>query len=156
MKALFIGGTGIISSASTILAIERGIELYHLNRGISDSKRPVPNEVINLNSDIRNFEQTSKVLDGLSFDVVVDWISFVPEHLENNLKLFKGKTNQYLFISSASAYQTPPEKLPVTEDTPLENPFWQYSRNKIACEEYLKKNASGFGMNYTIVRPSHT
>lgn len=156
MKALFIGGTGIISSASTNLAISKGVELYHLNRGISDSKRPAPHGVLNLNSDIRNFEQTSKVLEGLSFDVVVDWISFVPEHLENNLKLFEGKTKQYLFISSASAYQTPPESLPVTEDTLLDNPFWLYSRNKIACEEYLKQNASKFGMKYTIVRPSHT
>lgn len=156
MKALFIGGTGIISSASTNLCIEKGIELYHLNRGVSDSKRPSPPGVINLVSDIRNFEQTSKVLEGLSFDVVVDWISFVPEHLENNLKLFKGKTKQYLFISSASAYQTPPAKLPVTEDTPLDNPFWEYSRNKIACEEFLKQNAPEYGMKYTIVRPSHT
>lgn len=156
MKALFIGGSGIISSASTSLAIDKGIELYHLNRGISDSKRPSPPGVIILNSDIRNFEQTSKVLEGLTFDVVVDWISFVPEHLENNLKLFKGKAKQYLFISSASAYQTPPKSLPVTEDTLLDNPFWLYSRNKIACEKYLRQNASEYGMKYTIVRPSHT
>jgi nucleoside-diphosphate-sugar epimerase len=156
MKALFIGGTGIISSACTDLAIEKGIELYHLNRGGSSNIRPVPDGVIQLTSDVRDFEKTSKVLDGLTFDVVVDWISFVPEHLENNLKLFAGKTSQFLFISSASAYQTPPQKLPVTENTPLDNPFWEYSRNKIACEEFLKENAQKYGIKYTIVRPSHT
>ncbi len=156
MKALFIGGTGIISSASTNHAIEKGIDLFHLNRGNSSSKRPVPDGVKLILTDIRDFEQSIKALGDYTFDVVVDWISFVPEHLENNLKLFKGKAKQYLFISSASAYQTPPQKLPVTEDTPLDNPFWLYSRNKIACEEFLKENASKYGMNYTIVRPSHT
>jgi nucleoside-diphosphate-sugar epimerase len=156
MKALFIGGTGIISSACTDLAIKKGIELYHLNRGNSSNIRPVPDGVIQLTSDVRDFEQTSKVLEGLTFDVVVDWISFIPEHLENNLKLFAGKTKQFLFISSASAYQTPPQKLPVTEETPLDNPFWEYSRNKIACEIFLKENAQKYGMKYTIVRPSHT
>lgn len=156
MKVLFIGGSGIISSACTNLAIEKEITLYHLNRGNSSSIRPVPKKVIQLTSDVRNFDQTSKVLNGLHFDAVVDWISFVPEHLEHNLKLFKGKTKQYVFISSASAYQTPPEKLPVTEATPLENPFWEYSRNKIACEAFLKNKAADYGMSYTIVRPSHT
>jgi len=157
MKVLFIGGTGIISSACTNLAIEKGIELYHLNRGQSSFIRPVPKGVIQLTTaDVRNFEQTKAVIEGLEFDAVVDWISFVPEHLEHNLKLFKGKTKQFIFISSASAYQTPPLALPVTENTPLENPFWEYSRNKIACEEYLKNNAAQFGMNYTLVRPSHT
>jgi nucleoside-diphosphate-sugar epimerase len=156
MKALFIGGTGIISSACTDLAIEKGIELYHLNRGSSSKIRPVPDGVIQLTTDVRNFEQTKSILEELSFDVVVDWISFVPDQLENSLKLFAGRTKQFLFISSASAYQTPPQKLPVTEETPLDNPFWEYSRNKIACEEFLKKNAQKFGMKYTIVRPSHT
>jgi len=156
MKVLFIGGSGIISSACTSLAIEKGIELYHLNRGNSSSIRPVPNEVIQLKTDVRNFEQTSKILNDHSFDVVVDWISFVPENLENNLKLFQNKTNQFIFISSASAYQTPPQKLPITEETPLDNPYWEYSRNKIACELFLKENASKYGMKYTIVRPSHT
>lgn len=156
MKVLFIGGSGIISSACTNLAIEKGIELFHLNRGNSSAIRPVPSEVVQLTSDVRNFEQTAEILSKHSFDVVVDWISFVPEHLENNLKLFEGKANQFIFISSASAYQTPPQKLPVTEETPLDNPFWEYSRNKIACENYLKENASKYGMRYTIVRPSHT
>lgn len=156
MKVLFIGGSGIISSASTALAIERGIELYHLNRGKSTTIRPVDDRVIHLTADIRNAEEAAKVLEGKEFDAVVDWITFVPEHLESNLKLFAGKTKQYLFISSASAYQTPPAQLPVTEETPLENPFWEYSRNKIACEEFLKKHATQAGCAYTIVRPSHT
>jgi nucleoside-diphosphate-sugar epimerase len=156
MKVLFIGGSGIISSACTNLAVEKGIELYHLNRGNSSSIRPVPKEVIQITSDVRNFDETSKAIEGHTFDTVIDWISFVPEHLENNLKLFSGKTRQFIFISSASAYQTPPQKLPVTEETPLENPFWEYSRNKIACEDFLKENASKYGMKYTILRPSHT
>jgi nucleoside-diphosphate-sugar epimerase len=156
MKVLFIGGSGIISSACTNLAIEKGIELFHLNRGASSSIRPVPSEVRQLTADVREFQEASEILNSYQFDVVVDWISFVPEHLESNLKLFKGKAKQYVFISSASAYQTPPAKLPVTEETPLENPFWEYSRNKIACESFLKSQAANFGMQYTIVRPSHT
>ena len=156
MKVIFIGGSGTISSASTNLAIEKGIELFHLNRGKTSSIRPVPAEVKQLISDVRNVDQTSKVLENLTFDAVVDWISFIPEQLENNLKLFEGKAKQYVFISSASAYQTPPEKLPVTERTPLENPYWEYSRNKIACEDFLRKHAEKYGMKFTIVRPSHT
>lgn len=156
MKVLFIGGTGIISSACTDLAVSKGIELYHLNRGNSSEIRPVPPGVTQITTDVRNVEQTNKVLDGLQFDAVVDWISFVPEHLEQNLKLFKGKTKQYLFISSASAYQTPPLKLPVTEDTPLENQYWDYSRNKIACEHFLREKAVLHDMKFTVVRPSHT
>lgn len=156
MKVVFIGGSGIISSASTNLALKKGIDLFHLNRGNSSSIRPVPAEVKQLTADVRDADQASKVLENHFFDTVVDWISFVPEHLENNLKLFAGKAKQYVFISSASAYQTPPEKLPVTERTPLENPFWEYSRNKIACEDFLRKHAEKYGMKFTIVRPSHT
>ncbi len=156
MKVVFIGGSGIISSASTNLALKKGIDLFHLNRGNSSSIRPVPAEVKQLTADVRDADQASKVLENHFFDTVVDWISFVPEHLENNLKLFAGKAKQYVFISSASAYQTPPEKLPVTERTPLENPFWEYSRNKIACEDFLRKHAEKYGMKFTIIRPSHT
>ncbi|MDA3929086.1 MAG: NAD-dependent epimerase/dehydratase family protein [Prolixibacteraceae bacterium] len=156
MKILFIGGTGIISSACTNLAIQKNIELYHLNRGSSSSIRPIQAGVNQITTDVRNFEQTASLLDGLEFDAVVDWISFVPEHLENNLKLFKGKAKQFILISSASAYQTPPLSMPVTEETPLDNPYWEYSRNKIDCEKFLKENASNYGMKYTVVRPSHT
>lgn len=156
MKVLFIGGSGIISSACTDLAVRRGIELYHLNRGSSSDIRPVPEKVIQLTADVRNFDQASEVLKEHSFDVVVDWISFTPDHLSNNLKLLAGKVKQYVFISSASAYQTPPAKLPVVENTPLDNPFWEYSRNKIKCEDFLKDESNRPGINYTIVRPSHT
>lgn len=156
MKVLFIGGTGIISSACTELAVSKGIELYHLNRGNSSAIRPVPRSVIQLTADIRNTEAVTDILNNLSFDVVVDWLSYNSEQLENSMKLFRNKTRQYLFISSASAYQTPPSQLPVTEETPLDNPFWLYSRNKMACENFLKENAAKYGMEYTIVRPSHT
>jgi nucleoside-diphosphate-sugar epimerase len=156
MRVLFIGGSGIISSACTNLAIEQGVDLYHLNRGNSSKTRPVPAKVKQLRVDVRNTEQAIEIIGDLSFDAVVDWISFVPEHIENNFKILKDKVKQYVFISSASAYQTPPLKLPVTEETPLENPYWLYSRDKIDCEDFVKANAGSNGMNYTIVRPSHT
>jgi len=155
MKVLFIGGTGNISSACSELAISRGTELYHLNRGTSAGIRNVTG-MKTIISDIRNFEETQQALQGYSFDVVVDFIAYVPEHIQNDIKLFSGKTNQFIFISSASAYQTPPEKLPVTEETPLENPYWEYSRNKIACEDLLREAYKKTGFPYTIVRPSHT
>ena len=155
MKVLFIGGTGNISSACSELAISRGIELYHLNRGTSAGIRNVTG-MKTIISDIRNLEETQQALHGYNFDVVVDFIAYVPEHIQNDIQLFTGRTKQFIFISSASAYQTPPEKLPVTEDTPLENPYWDYSRNKIACEDVLREAYLRNGFPYTIVRPSHT
>ncbi len=155
MKVLFIGGTGNISSACSDLAISRRIELYHLNRGLSAGIRNVRGAKTII-SDIRNFEETQKALEGYTFDAVVDFIAYLPEHIENDIALFTGKTNQYVFISSASAYQTPPQKLPITEDTPLDNPYWEYSRNKTACENKLKEAFIKNGFPYTIVRPSHT
>jgi nucleoside-diphosphate-sugar epimerase len=156
MRILFIGGSGIISSACTQLAINKGIEVYHLNRGQSYQLRPAPEKVKHLISDVRNPEETKKILKKLSFDIVVDWISYTPDQIEYNLNILAGKAKQYIFISSASAYQTPPNELPVTEKTPLDNPFWKYSRDKIACEEYLTQNAVRHNVIYTIVRPSHT
>lgn len=155
MKVLFIGGTGIISSACSELAIQKGFDLYHFNRGKSNKVREIEG-VKTITGDIRNFEETQNVLKNYSFDVVVDWIAFTPEHIENDIKLFSGKLKQFVFISSASAYQTPPKELPVTENTPLENPFWEYSRNKIACEKRLEKAYRETGFPYTVVRPSHT
>ena len=155
MKVLFIGGTGVISSACSELAIARGIELYHLNRGKSAGIRKVE-EVKTIISDIRNFDETRKALLGYEFDVVVDWIAFEPQHIRDDIKLFSNRTNQFMFISSASIYQTPPEKLPITEDTPLDNPFWEYSRKKIACENILREEYLKSGFPFTIVRPSHT
>ena len=125
MKVLFIGGTGIISSACSELAIEKGMDLYHLNRGQSKNKRPIEG-VKHLYADIRKPETVKEAIKDHNFDCVVDWIAFIPEHIRTDIKLFKGKTSQYLFISSASAYQTPAVSLPITEKTPLENPFWQY------------------------------
>src|SRR5664280_137488 len=119
MKVLFIGGTGNISSACSELAISRGMELYHLNRGVSAGIRKVEGAKTII-ADIRNFYETQKAIDGLHFDTVVDFIAFEPEHIQNDIRLFTGKTDQFIFISSASVYQTPPEKLPVTEETPLD------------------------------------
>jgi len=155
MKVLFIGGTGIISSACSELAIARGIELYHLNRGKSSSIRKIEG-VKTIIADIRNFEETQQAIQDHHFDAVVDWIAFEPEHIQQDIALFTGKTDQFVFISSASIYQTPPEKLPVTEETELNNPFWQYSRDKIACENVLREAFTKNGFPYTIIRPSHT
>ncbi len=138
MKVLFIGGTGIISSACSQLAIERGIDLYLLNRGNTTS-RPVPEGARVLNGDIRDPQSARKAVGGQTFDAVVDWVAFTPDHIQTDLDLFRGRTGQYIFISSASAYQTPPSYVPTTESTVLYNPYWQYSRNKIACEEMLVK-----------------
>lgn len=154
MKVLFIGGTGKISSACTPLAADRGFEMYLLNRGQTD--RPVPPGVTVLNGDIRDRASATAALAGHTFDVVVDWIAFTPEQVETDLALFKGRVGQYIFISSASAYQTPPASLPATESTPLDNPYWLYSRNKIACEELLLREYRDNKFPMTIVRPSHT
>ena len=155
MKVLFIGGTGIISSACSKLAIEKGIDLYHLNRGQSKNKPPIEG-VKHLYADIRQPETVKTAIENQTFDCIVDWIAFTPEHIRTDIELFSGKTEQFIFISSASAYQTPVTSLPITEKTPLDNPFWQYSRDKIACEELLKGAWKSSGFPYTIVRPSHT
>jgi nucleoside-diphosphate-sugar epimerase len=155
MKVLFIGGTGVISSACTELAVSRGIDLYHLNRGQSIKTRNI-SSVKTILADIRNIDETRKVLENYAFDVVVDFIAFEPKHIENDIELFSGKTKQYIFISSASTYQTPPLSLPVTENTPLDNPFWNYSRNKAACEYALHEAYRTNGFPFTVVRPSHT
>src|SRR4051812_882037 len=155
LRVLFIGGSGIISSACSSLAVERGIELYVLNRGRSTT-RPLPAQATVLQGDIRDPESVRKAVDGVDFDAVVDWVAFTPEQVRTDIELFRGRTGQYVFISSASAYQTPPARVPVVESTPLANPFWQYSRDKIACEEVLLEAYRGEGFPMTIVRPSHT
>ena len=155
MKILFIGGTGIISSACSRLAIARGHELYLLNRG-QTAKRPFPAGAHVLNGDIRDAGSARAALKDHKFDAVVDWIAFTPEHIETDLNLFRGRTDQFVFISSASAYQKPVGNLPITESTPLANPVWEYSRNKIACEERLMRAYREEQFPMTIVRPSHT
>ena len=154
MKVLFIGGSGIISSACSELAAERGIDLYLLNRG--QSSRAVPESAHLLQGDVRDRASLLEALGDHTFDAVVNWVAFTPEHIETDLEVFSGRTRQYIFISSASAYQTPPASLPIVESTPLHNPFWQYSRDKIACEERLIRAYREDGFPMTIVRPSHT
>jgi nucleoside-diphosphate-sugar epimerase len=154
-RVLFIGGSGVISSASSRLAVTRGIDLYVLNRGTSHD-RPLPPEATVLRADVRDPAAVRAALGDLEFDAVVDWVAFTPEHVRADIDLFRGRTGQYVFISSASAYQTPPARIPVTESTPLRNPFWAYSRDKIACEALLTEAYREDGFPATIVRPSHT
>ena len=155
MKVLFIGGTGIISSACAQLALERGIEVYLFNRG-QTTRRPVAAGAHVIQGDIRDKEVARCLLQGQTFDVVADFVAYAPEHVQSDIDLFRGRTGQYIFISSASAYQKPPLSLPITESTPLYNPIWEYSRNKIACEDLLMQAYRQSGFPITIVRPSHT
>lgn len=154
IKALFIGGTGIISSGCAPEALESGFDLTLLNRG--QSSRPTPDGAEVLVADYHDRAAVEKALAGREFDVVVNWIVFTPDHVARDIEMFKGMTGQYIFISSASAYQKPPRSLPITESTPLENPYWEYSRNKAACEEVLMEAYLSDGFPATIVRPSHT
>lgn len=154
MKALFIGGTGTISTAITELFAKEGGELYLLNRG--NRNDILPENVHWIKGDISDEEGVAKLIADMHFDVVADFIAFTIDQVERDFRLFRDKTKQYIFISSASAYQKPPLSYPVTESTPLVNPYWQYSRNKIQCEEYLMKQHRENGFPITIVRPSHT
>ena len=151
---LYIGGTGTISAASVRRSLERGHDVTVLNRGTG--RRPVPGGVRELVADVRDPEAVRAVVGDSAFDVVADFLSFVPEQVENMLGVFEGRTSQYVFVSSASAYEKPPSHMPVTEGTPLVNPFWQYSRDKIACEDLLMAAHRDRGLPVTIIRPSHT
>lgn len=155
MNVLFIGGTGLISQAVSKLAVEKGMNLYLFNRGNRDGF--VPEGAKMIVGDIRDPESAAAALEGYEFDVVVDWIAFTPEHVQTDIDLFRGRTKQYIFISSASAYQKPLKHYIITErGTPLENPYWQYSRDKIACEQLLLYEHEASGFPFTIVRPSFT
>jgi len=154
MKALFIGGTGNISTACSRICLEKGVELYLLNRG--NRIRPELDGVVTITADINKPEKIKSVLKGHRFDVVVNFIAFTPDEIERDMKLFSGNCDQYIFISSASAYQKPPTHPIITESTPLSNPFWDYSRDKIACEDLLLKAYREEDFPVTIVRPSHT
>lgn len=153
-KVLFIGGTGIISSAASALAAERGMEVTLLNRGRSQREPAEGVEV--LTADIADDAAVDAALAGREFDVVADMIAFTPDQVQRDIDRFEGRTGQYVFISSASAYQKPVAHLPITESTPLRNPFWQYSRDKIACEELLTAAYRDRGFPVTVLRPSHT
>lgn len=154
MKALFIGGTGTISMAITRLAAERGWEMYLLNRGNRSAE--LPDNVKVLPVDINDEAAAANLLEGMQFDTVCDFIGFVPSQLERDYRLFAGKTKQFMYISSASAYQKPMSNFLINEGTPLANPYWQYSRDKIACEDFLMKMYRENGFPVTIIRPSHT
>jgi len=156
MKILFIGGTGLISSACSDLAVSRGHELFMLNRSTS-TKHPSPEGATVLKGDIHADEaQTASLLSGHRFDAVVDYIAYSVNDIERDLRLFRDRTDQFVFISSASAYQKPPKSYLITEETPLENPYWEYSRNKIACEDRLMQAYRDEGFPVAIIRPSHT
>jgi nucleoside-diphosphate-sugar epimerase len=154
MKVLYIGGTGNISISSVELAIQQGIEITLLNRGKSQIVAPEGANV--LIADINNREEVTRVLKGLKFDAIVNWIVFKPEEILRDYELFRDITKQYIFISSASVYQKPPTYPVITESTPVCNPFWDYSQNKIACEELCNQLYRDKGFPVTIVRPSHT
>jgi nucleoside-diphosphate-sugar epimerase len=153
MKALFIGGTGNISTAVSKLAVSSGIDLYLLNRG---KTRQIIFGAKTITCDVSDVRKLKKELNNQEWDVVVNWIAFTTADIKRDIELFHGKTKQYIFISSASAYQKPLIYPIVTESTPLANPFWEYSRNKIACEDLLMDQYRESGFPVTIVRPSHT
>ncbi len=154
MKALFIGGTGTISTQISKKLIEEGHELYLVNRGNRNDCLPEGGKY--LICDVNDEAKLAGMIKDEEFDVVADFIAFEPEQLERDYRLFQGKTKQFVFISSASAYQKPLANYRITEGTPLVNPYWEYSRNKIACEDYLMRQYREDGFPVTIVRPSHT
>lgn len=153
MRILFIGGTGFISTAVSKQAIERGLDLYLLNRGQRSTHIPGSHSLI---ADIHNANDVRAALQDLYFDAVVDWIAYTPQDIERDLALLAGRTKQYVFISSASAYQKPPASHVITESTPLRNPYWEYARGKIACEDRLIQAYRETGFPATTVRPSLT
>lgn len=153
MKVLFIGGTGFISTNVSRMAVEKGIELYLLNRGLRSIEIPGAHSIV---GDIHDSKSIYSAIRHMQFDVVVDWIAYTPEDIERDLQLFRGRCRQFIFISSASAYQKPPQNYLITESTPLENPYWDYSQNKIACEARLMQAFREEIFPITIVRPSLT
>jgi nucleoside-diphosphate-sugar epimerase len=154
MKVLFIGGTGTISLAASHAALDKGYEVFHLNRG--NHLELAPGGVTTLKADIRDPDRVRKALKGLRFDSVVEWVAFEPGHIEQDVEIFSGITGQYIFISSASIYRKPSDYLVITEETPVGHPFWDYSAGKLACEEALRRTARGKDLPWTIVRPSYT
>lgn len=151
---LYIGGTGTISAACVRRSLSLGHDVTVLNRGTA--RRPLPEGVRSLEADIRDSAAVRAAIGDREFDVVAEFLAFAPEHVAADLELFEGRTGQYVFISTASAYEKPPRRLPILESTPLRNPFWQYSRDKIACEDILVAAHRDRGLPVTIVRPSHT
>ncbi len=154
MKILLIGGTGTISTAISQRLADFNHELYLLNRG--NLNETLPSHIQFIKADINNEKEAEEKLSGMEFDAVCDFIGFVKPQLERDYRLFNGKTRQFVYISSASAYNKHPRDYVINEGTSLANPYWEYSRNKIECEEYLMKMYRENGFPVTIVRPSHT
>lgn len=154
MKALLIGGTGTISTEISRLCVRKGWDLTLLNRGQKTDLFPEGAKL--LQADMNREDEVRAALEGTSWDVVADFIAFTPEQAERDIRLFEGRTAQYMFISSASAYQKPLSSPWITEGTPLHNPYWEYSRNKAACERVLRDAYDRRGFPVTIIRPSHT
>ena len=154
MRILMIGGTGTISSAITRQLAASGHDLWLLNRG--HRKDEVPTGVRQIIADIDDTDEVLRQIGDAQFDAVCEFIGFLPSQVERDIRLFKGRTRQYVYISSASAYNKPAANHVITEGTTLANPYWEYSRNKIACEELLLKAYREEGFPVTIVRPSHT
>jgi nucleoside-diphosphate-sugar epimerase len=155
MKALFIGGSGLISSAVSRLAIDRGWELTLVNRGLRPEFTPANAKTVTLNL-ADDYSELKSAIGGETYDVVVQWIAFHPDRVERDVDLFLGRTRQYIFISSGAAYERPMRRHIVTEDLPLNNHYWQYGRDKRMCEEACMSAYRGRGFPATIVRPSLT
>ena len=154
-RVLIIGGNGIISGSVTRLAVERGMDVTLLNRG-TNTLRPAIDGVETVIGDADDAASIRSAIGAREFDVVVNFRAFRTAQVAADIELFAGRTGQYVFISSASAYQKPVAHLPIVESTPLRNPFWQYSRDKIACEDLLVAAYRERAFPMTIVRPSHT
>lgn len=154
MKVLLIGGTGTISQAVAQSAAQAGFSVTVLNRG--NHPELLPETVTALCVDYRDEDELSQILKGKSFDIIVDFLVFQPEQARRAVRLFTGRCAQYVFVSSASVYQKPVRTLPISEGTPLGNPYWQYARDKIACEEVFLQAWRDARFPVTIVRPSHT
>jgi nucleoside-diphosphate-sugar epimerase len=155
LRVLYIGGTGVISAAAAERAVAAGHQLTLLNRG-TETLRTVPAGAEVLHADVRDESAVRSALGDRQFDVVADFIAFTPDQVAADIDLFSRRTGQYIFISSASAYQKPPARLPIRESTPLRNPFWRYSRDKIAGEDLLVEAYREHGFPATIIRPSST
>jgi Nucleoside-diphosphate-sugar epimerases len=154
LKVLFVGGSGNISTACSRLAAERGMELVHFNRG--QRRVELPSRVRAIHGDVSDRRAMAQALASETFDVVVNWIVFDPAQAAADVEMFAGKIKQYVFISTATVYQKPPRHYVVTEETPLANPFWEYSQKKIATEQFLTEAHRRHGFPVTIVRPSFT
>lgn len=156
MKVLFIGGSGVISTACSNRVLQRNYELTLVNRSLSKKGEIEPGARVFVCDVHKDPAKLKEILGDEQFDVVVDWVAFTPEHVERDIRLFSGRTKQFFFISSASVYQKPPKNYIITEDTPIENPYWRYAQDKIACEKRLMKEYNERGFPVTIIRPSHT